>query len=163
MRLFWCVFGWPERQSGPSSTEREEASAQISDNSLSLKASLEGLVVAACMTVVAMFIPYTVDTVAQRDIGYTYQGLLFPFYLSRSQLQIIDAAISTPEEVDLCHCHCCRLGRSLAYALFSCLVLQSVPMPESFSSITTVVHRDATPSYPSTLASEPLTAAISFC
>ena len=100
---------------------------------------------------------------AQRDIGYAYQGLLFPFYLSQSQLQIIDAAISTPEEVDLCHCHCCRLGRSLAYALFSCLVLQSVPMPESFSSITTVVHRDATPSYPSTLASEPLTAAISFC
>src|SRR5947209_18673388 len=24
---------------------------------------------------------------------------------------------STPEEVDLCHCHCCRLGRSLAHAL----------------------------------------------
>jgi hypothetical protein len=61
---FRCVFGWPERQSGPSSTEREGASAQISDNSLSLKASLEGLVVAACMTVVAMFIPYTIDTLS---------------------------------------------------------------------------------------------------
>jgi hypothetical protein len=66
---------------------------------------------------------------------------------SKQSTVIRSTNISTPEEVDLCHCHCCRLGRSLAYALFSCLVLQVFLC----SSPSLASHRDGTPSYPSTL------------